>query len=447
MFLSVHAQQSGPRGYAPPPLAVVHRVLALSVCLAAALATRAPASQLVKYQKIYTSSTKRIEAGHLRRLAEGDKAYAAAVGGVVASTRKAGDLEGLLAARAEKERFEEEHKVPEADSASLHTALVQARLQHRKAVGESGRIRDKESQELLSMYATRLEALKKEHVLANQIQDALAVKTELDKILFARMELEARVDSPPPPAQPGKPQRIAPPRKITKFNLPVGAPLRSGLVAWYSFDSDGGEEESDRSGRRNNGILGSTRELEAVAPKWVPDGRVAGARLFDGNKSGILLGPRFNVRARTISLWFAVPPNSRPAWWTLICGVNTRSGEQWRLVFDPSDGGKLCFERKNGNQWLWGVKSNDGPWSDGAWYHVAAVIHPQNGTCLYVNAVRQDDRNTFDDALITVQELVTLGRRPTPVQRDEFQGRIDEVMIFERALSDAEIVSLYRFGQ
>ena len=85
--------------------------------------------------------------------------------------------------------------------------------------------------------------------------------------------------------------------------------------------------------------------------------------------------------------------------------------------------------------------------SDGEWHHAALVVleganlRVPNAT-LYIDG-RADGVNAGDDDLynLTPGEDVSIGRRATSNDRF-FPGSIDEVRIFDRALSAAEVAGL-----
>jgi hypothetical protein len=79
----------------------------------------------------------------------------------------------------------------------------------------------------------------------------------------------------------------------------------------------------------------------------------------------------------------------------------------------------------------------------GKWYHVAAV-KDASGISIYVNGVREDSRSPLPAFVDTNSTNLLIGANAVEIAR--LNGLIDEVEIFNRALTAEEIQSIYFAG-
>ncbi len=108
-------------------------------------------------------------------------------------------------------------------------------------------------------------------------------------------------------------------------------------------------------------------------------------------------------------------------------------------------GGRLTFYRRVGgaaNE----ILSDQNSWNANVWYHIAGVIHPQNGMMLFINGVLQQATNSSTSAIGTQTGSSTdetcIGRwgqymRPNGIRY--FNGQIDELRFWTTARTQTEI--------
>ena len=78
--------------------------------------------------------------------------------------------------------------------------------------------------------------------------------------------------------------------------------------------------------------------------------------------------------------------------------------------------------------------------ADGRWHHVAAVYDGAN-IWLYVDG-RLDSQQAVGSTLLTVASDLFLGRHWSNLNHT-FAGHLDEVRLYDRALSEVEMLGLY----
>jgi hypothetical protein len=197
-------------------------------------------------------------------------------------------------------------------------------------------------------------------------------------------------------------------------------------AAYYKLDGD----YTDASGHGRNGT--------AVGNPTFAAGQTGQAVSLDGtgdyitidNWQGILGSNPF-----TISLWVnSAAQDDR----TMVCWGGATNGT--RVDFRLYQG-RLRVEHGNGN-----LQGNT-VLADGQWHHTALVVTPgatlvYPEVALYVDGLNDTQTTVDPDPFGTAADVpVTLGQRRTNNDRD-FQGLLDEVRIFDVALSPEEVAGL-----
>jgi hypothetical protein len=204
-----------------------------------------------------------------------------------------------------------------------------------------------------------------------------------------------------------------------------------GLVAWYKLDSLVQTTTPDATGNADAVCA------RATCPAATPNGRIDGAFLFNGVDQLLHVASTPSLkttRAFTVSVWL-----NRAAGATNACIVNksfgTNGNNSWQACVSAA--GKLAFFSSS-------TASNDALPSDpviatGGWHHVALWW---NGTtkATYIDGQRtahNDAMISFDDSDITIGADTDGSTTVAPLN-----GELDDVRIYDPALSDAEIIAL-----
>lgn len=208
---------------------------------------------------------------------------------------------------------------------------------------------------------------------------------------------------------------------------------------------DGNPE--DTSGKGRNGtvygaILGAGK-----------DGDANGAYVFDGTDDYIDLSFYENdfkaIEIGTISLWFKTSRADRGS----ILGIGNSTGD-WmsidvggNLTGSYSDESLMVAIRSGGVYRYAGfIRNGINYYNDGQWHHLA-LVSDANGNSVYIDGLKQTLSYTSGNAsysgLLNVNSSgFGIGRRFYPNSPMYFEGSIDELNIFSRALSEAEIDDL-----
>ena len=243
--------------------------------------------------------------------------------------------------------------------------------------------------------------------------------------------------------------------KIAKTPTPT---LTSGLVGWWTFD--GAELTSvtstDKSGNGNNATRynGATKGDGAVPVS----GRLGQGMKFDGADDYVnndSVSSSLNTSVGTFSAWVNFKNNQRAGNGFLYFGTDDTNNDMMEVLVYYTAGSyyfgidtKLTFDSslsRRGNTVL----------SPNRWYHLVGMNDGTN-VRLFVNGIEEtvssfvyhasgglenywwDDISSFDS--------VEIGRLGRLTAGDYFDGKIDDVRLYSRALSAAEIKKLYLMG-
>jgi hypothetical protein len=205
------------------------------------------------------------------------------------------------------------------------------------------------------------------------------------------------------------------------------------LVAWWTLDEGGGTKASDSSGNRLNGTLRSS-------PVWT-SGKRRGALSFNGQSDYVEIrkDPKLYVQGPfTVAAW--VNPELLPK-------------SEWGMyvVSDYSlDGGHCSFSLRvmssGAVQFFWqtdpeerAIAMSAGRLAPGTWTHIAGVWDGKART-VYLNGVA-DGTNRDPQPRPDIGGNIAIGR-PGSCGILYFSGRIDDVRLYSRALSSAEVRAL-----
>jgi type II secretory pathway pseudopilin PulG len=241
----------------------------------------------------------------------------------------------------------------------------------------------------------------------------------------------------------------------TGTNLSL-APFIGGLVGYWSFDEASGTTAYDKSGFGNNGTLYSSTTICSApptsgCPQWTT-GKVGSALSFDGVDDYIQTSYlQSGVTAYTIELWVKTADTGNQKIFIQNRGSGGKSltlgiGQTGGLRGGP---GKVGFEVDSDNLDI-GISSVQNI-NDNNWHHVVGVWSAPSGT-----SVSPSQFKIYIDGVEVPITTGVVGSATSPLTgsggakiarhdswNTNFNGIIDEIRIYNRALSDAEIKAIY----
>lgn len=217
--------------------------------------------------------------------------------------------------------------------------------------------------------------------------------------------------------------------------------ITTGLVAYYKFNGD----VKDYSGNNNNGTYYG-RELYAEGYKSDPSGSLD----LNGSSDYVLINnsPSLNLTSKiTVCAWYYSASFYGNGANTLVCKQNTLSpsASAYHLAVqgDLYNNNPVFIFNVSTDQYYHNITTSSVfNYSMQQWYFVAGV-YDGNYIKLYVNgnliSTGQQSGN-----IVSSNNNVTIGSTEglTRPQNDYLKGRIDEVRIYNRALTDNEILYL-----
>jgi hypothetical protein len=213
------------------------------------------------------------------------------------------------------------------------------------------------------------------------------------------------------------------------------------LVSWWKFDEGSGGTAYDSAGG-NDGTLNSY-------PSWVT-GKIGGALEFDGSNDYVDLGNDNSLKRPlpvTVSAWIKLSESGGPV--QKIISIDEQAPTYYGiwLQVDLLDTILVGYGNGGGNGWG-NRREKDGTTSldQGTWYHVAAVIRGYSGgMAIYINGT--DDGGSYSGNARGV--VYSSGNSSIGCTNSGLKclgGVIDDVRIYDRALTAGEIAQLYEDG-
>jgi len=213
------------------------------------------------------------------------------------------------------------------------------------------------------------------------------------------------------------------------------------VVSWWPADGSGADAVDANVGTMVNGATFTT-------------GLVGGqAFLLDGLDDRVLLGDPDNLKftgAFTLESW--VFAHARPAnlGFIFLRADSRFCLDPYYLAMLPSGGIRLHVEDESGSPPC-GVQLDSAPIPLGEWTHLAGVFDAAAGTLLlYTNGSLAAQTSTtlrpFRDLDPLANPAVAIGNDTDLANAAGFNGRIDELSVYARALSGAEVQAIYRRG-
>lgn len=222
----------------------------------------------------------------------------------------------------------------------------------------------------------------------------------------------------------------------TTLKVEEGPCIEHGLALWLPLNGN----VSDASGNENGVTIQGTPTATTGA-----DGRANGAYYFDGNNQALALQTPDSIPSRfdrfTVSAWargvsavsdysYVIHKGHNNSIGTSVLFLGTNTGSSQNLIA-AADG-----EYGAGNT---GISANASTWR-----HLV-LVYAGGVQIAYVDGVQAGADDTIGSiGNVTVGTTFMIGGGPAGYR--DFTGSIDDVRVYHRALTDAEVQNLYEAG-
>lgn len=218
------------------------------------------------------------------------------------------------------------------------------------------------------------------------------------------------------------------------YDIVVEPPSTEGLVAWYEFEGN----FNDSSGNEIHGVpAGDATTIYDPGG----NGKEAGMVLsLDGYGDYVNCGgdPNFDITGSiTLACWIKIDEFG-PDWQAIV----TRGDNSWRIARNKKKSWlEFCLNYLS-IPYIPGTIKVD----DGQWHHVIGMYEHNEAMYLYIDGVIDVSSPTGGDINISEWD-VCIGCNFQGDARREWDGEIDDVRIYNRVLTDEEILYLSTEGQ
>ncbi|MFC4406579.1 PKD domain-containing protein [Haloarchaeobius iranensis] len=209
----------------------------------------------------------------------------------------------------------------------------------------------------------------------------------------------------------------------------------AGLVAYYPFDGNAGSTANDASGGNDGTISGVMQGVPGILNTSAYD--------FDGADDSVQAPTDLSSSmgtSGTVSAWIRTTQSGDDTMWQAPGITGVESNGDGNDVFygwiDASGNIGVMAGNDDGAQSTTEI-------NDGTWHHVVLVRNATSGeTRVYVDGVLEDTEISETGAKTSsfsgIGVIEDTGGSP-----EYLDGRLDEVRLYDRALSDAEALALY----
>jgi lysophospholipase L1-like esterase len=206
----------------------------------------------------------------------------------------------------------------------------------------------------------------------------------------------------------------------------------SHLKGQWSFDAEPEALAIDNSVYGNDGLISEAVHIA---------GRFGNALSFDTSLTNVRVAdsPSLRLNSMTLSAWVFYPETIPAGWRTIL--EHGRDTHNWYGLWKSGNSDTFHFRWSSR-----GAADFATPVSAGSWYHVAAVLDSSSSPAtvrLFLNGELDSSQTT---TLLPVPAIGELSLGSNNLAGEGLGGVLDEVAIYDRALSQEEIRELFQLN-
>ena len=230
--------------------------------------------------------------------------------------------------------------------------------------------------------------------------------------------------------------------EITVSTTPPVQTAEPGLVAWYRFENNA----DDATGYQNHGVIGGNPTF-APGPSNAPAGSTGMAIVFDGDQDSVLA-------ANAVQL---ISDYTTVSFWIRVDGQNIQDAEAYVLDFGHWDQ-RWKISLPQHLRIVWTTNSTNAQFPNaihdmdskdgnelviGFWWFVT-MVHDGENDIIYLDGVEANNLPAPGTLNSTGRPF---GMGSNPIEGGQyFQGALDEVKVYNKALTPEEVSRLYQTG-
>ncbi len=227
---------------------------------------------------------------------------------------------------------------------------------------------------------------------------------------------------------------------ITMAQVPNYVPT-NGLVGWWPFNGNANDESGSGNNGINNGAI-------LISDRF---GNANKAYSFDGNSSEILIphNNTLNALPISISVWFRTSNSQQNKMLVNKYGCQTYNGYSFNLNNNKPSAYYYSNGSQNNALNLDPFSTNNQPLNDFQWHHGLLIIEADSSK-IYIDNYQVINVATSNGQLIltnTAEDLhfakYAFGNCSGIGQNYFYDGELDDIGIWNRALTQQEITDLY----
>lgn len=214
--------------------------------------------------------------------------------------------------------------------------------------------------------------------------------------------------------------------------------LSDGLVAYYPFTGN----SLDYSGNNNHASTNS-----GVSLTTDKDGNSNKAYGFNGTSSAWIDAANYstlntaNMNNFAISVWFYPASGAAPNSDRNIVQMQDAQNRNYTITYNATTS-KIDYYNWNGPLGVGNIKfSSNTNIVQNTWNHLVLRIDSNNKTELFINNIFEGFSNTV--VVKPVSPVLVIGRHPIVSGTWNFLGKIDEVRVYNRYITNVNITSLF----
>jgi prepilin-type N-terminal cleavage/methylation domain-containing protein len=231
--------------------------------------------------------------------------------------------------------------------------------------------------------------------------------------------------------------------KTLLYSSQIYHSLGADIVGNWNFDEGSGSVAKDFSGYSNHGAIYGAVYSSDTPQKAVGQGAGKYALSFDGIDDYVNVGSGINLKLSsggTIEAWFKMDSWNGDSWSNVIVG---KGGSGWPnhhyILFKESGTQHMLLSVSDGTNSL----ATGGPKTPtldlNTWYHIIATWN-DNQKCIYLDG---DLKQCVASGIMPIDSAAPVSIGRTGSNSYYFDGVIDEVRLYSRALTASEVRRLY----